>query len=312
MAHLQPYSPSILKGLLHNKELSRRSSSKAANHSLNCSITGKRTRQKPFGRNHRRRRHHVQLLHCCSTSSPNSSSAEQLKTAIAENVDVEGADHDQLSLLLINEHGWQVRRMVETEDEMRTIARVQAEAFHEPAIIFNDLFFEFFQAEVLAGLLYRLRNSPPNRYACLVAKPAADSSSDQEEPSSADQEIRDLVGVVDVTVLRDADVLQYLRPEADEYLYVSGIAVVRKLRRQKVATALLKACDVLAMIWGFEYLVLRAYEDDWGARKLYSNAGYEVVGGDPSWLTTWIGRRRRILMVKRSINTWKNSVVTGL
>lgn len=70
-------------------------------------------------------------------------------------------------------------------------------------------------------------------------------------------------------------------------------------RRQKVATTLLKACDVLARYWSFEYLVLRAYEDDFGARQLYTNAGYIVVSGDAPWKTTWIGRRRRVLMIKR-------------
>lgn len=70
-------------------------------------------------------------------------------------------------------------------------------------------------------------------------------------------------------------------------------------RRQKVATALLKACDILSVYWGATYLVLRAYEDDSGARTLYTNAGYTVVSGDPPWTSTWIGRKRRVLMIKR-------------
>lgn len=69
-------------------------------------------------------------------------------------------------------------------------------------------------------------------------------------------------------------------------------------RRKKIATVLLKACDMVSIQWGIEYLVLRAYEDDLGARKLYSNAGYRVVSGDPPWMTTWIGRKRRIVMIK--------------
>lgn len=71
-------------------------------------------------------------------------------------------------------------------------------------------------------------------------------------------------------------------------------------RRRKIATALLKACDVLSMLWGFEFLALRAYEDDWGARKLYANAGYQVVSRDPPWISTWIGRKCRLLMIKRA------------
>lgn len=71
-------------------------------------------------------------------------------------------------------------------------------------------------------------------------------------------------------------------------------------RRKKIATSLLKACDVLSETWGFQYLTLRAYEDDLGAQKLYASAGYKVVSGDPPWMTTWIGKRRRVLMIKCS------------
>lgn len=66
-----------------------------------------------------------------------------------------------------------------------------------------------------------------------------------------------------------------------------------------MATALLKACEKVSRIWGFKYLALRAYESDFGARTLYANAGYRVVSGDPHWNTTWIGRKRRVLMIKQ-------------
>lgn len=52
-----------------------------------------------------------------------------------------------------------------------------------------------------------------NRYACLVAEPKTNTF----------DTTREVVGVVDVTVLRDDSVLQHL-PGAEEYLYVSGIA----------------------------------------------------------------------------------------
>lgn len=66
-----------------------------------------------------------------------------------------------------------------------------------------------------------------------------------------------------------------------------------------MATALLKACDILSVQWSASYLVLRAYEDDLGARTLYRNAGYTVVSRDPPWTSTWIGRKRRVLMIKQ-------------
>ncbi|GMY33908.1 hypothetical protein FCV25MIE_29150 [Fagus crenata] len=226
-----------------------------------------------------------------SSSSSSTSSAEEVGLVGNRKCGEPEPAEGQFDRYLVNEYGWKVRRLVENTDEMKKVAQVQAEAFHVPVALFNDLFFEFFQAEVLSGLVYKLRNSPPTRYACLVAEPTTNIASDSH---------KQLVGVVDVTVLRDKSVLQHLPAEVDEYLYVSGIAVLKSFRRQKIATLLLKASDVLSVLWGFEYLALRAYEDDFGARKLYTNAGYEVVSSDPQWMTTWIGRKRRVLMIKRS------------
>lgn len=240
------------------------------------------------------------LCHCSSVSSSGQQLQEQVADGGGGGSDVAsgggggGSDGDGKGQFgnLAKGYGWQVRRMVEKDEEMRSVANIQAEAFHEPVILFNDVFFQFFQAEVLAGLLYRLRNSPPDRYACLVA----------EMITSENEEQQQLVGVVDVTVFRDESVLGHLSG-ADEYLYVSGIAVLRDFRRKKVASILLKACETLALVWGYKYLVLRAYEDDWGARKLYTNAGYKMVSGDPLWTTSWIGRRRRVLMIKECNTT---------
>ncbi|XP_047979674.1 uncharacterized protein LOC125221577 isoform X2 [Salvia hispanica] len=239
------------------------------------------------------------LIHCCNSSTSTevtlsydkvNSAYEKLGSAINEH-HVSSA-YEKLDSTItegdfVRQGNWKVRRMLETEEEMRQVAYVQAEAFHEPAFFFDDVFFDFFKAEVLSGLMYRLRNSPPDRYACLVAEPRDEFQDSKKE----------LAGVVDVTVLREDSVLKHLLG-AKEYIYVSGIAVLNRFRRQKVATTLLEACDAISAGWGFDYLVLRAYEDDHGARKLYSNAGYKVVSEDPPWTTSWVGRRRRVVMVK--------------
>lgn len=217
------------------------------------------------------------MVQCCTS------------TSTEEELDGNRGDEEGRFGYFTKEFGWNVRRLDEEESEMRRVAYIQSEAFYEPMRFFNDFFFEIFQAEVLSGLLYRLRNSPPNRYACLVAEPNTEAT---DSPYSS------LVGVVDVTALKDNDVLRHL-PGAREYLYISGIAVLKDFRRRKVASAMLKACDILSNDWGFEYLVLRAYEDDTGALKLYGKAGYRIVSGDPSWMSTWIGRRRRVVMIKQ-------------
>lgn len=55
---------------------------------------------------------------------------------------------------------------------------------------------------------------------------------------------------------------------------------------------------MLAKNWGFKYLALSAYEDDYGARNLYSKAGFRVLSADPLWKSSWIGRKRCVTMVK--------------
>ncbi|KAK6938003.1 GNAT domain [Dillenia turbinata] len=211
------------------------------------------------------------------------SSAE--KMGVIANVN---SSEEEFGYLVNNYAGWKVRRLAENDEaEMKSVAQVQAQAFHVPVLLFDDIFFQFFQAEVLSGLLYRLRKSPPDRYASLVAEAVGDETETR------------LVGVVDVTVQRDESVLGHFSG-AEEYLYISGIAVLNSFRRRKVATALLKACDVLSHLWGYKYMALRAYEDDLGARKLYANAGYSIVSGDPHWMTSWVGKRRRVLMAKTS------------
>ncbi|XVE65386.1 hypothetical protein DITRI_Ditri07aG0176500 [Diplodiscus trichospermus] len=237
------------------------------------------------------------VVRCCTSSSSSSASLSSAKAGVKLAGNYADGDNynngrwkdtEEQPLYLASEYGWKVRRLEEDQDEIRKVAQIQAEAFHQPMTFFDDLFFQFFEAEVLAGLIYKLRNSPPSRYACLVAESPTDANAESQ---------RKLVGVVDVTALRDKGVLQHLHG-AEEYLYVSGLAVSKSFRRRKIGSCLLKACEMLSVLWGFKYLVLRAYEDDFGARTLYANAGYRVVSGDPPWLTSWIGRRRRVLMIK--------------
>ncbi|KAM3273603.1 hypothetical protein ACQJBY_043043 [Aegilops geniculata] len=192
---------------------------------------------------------------------------------------------------LAREAGWGVRRMGRIGEEMRRVALVQAEAFHVPVALFNDFFFDFFKAEVLAALIYKLRNSPPDRYACLVAEEADELLQLQSQAT-----FEKIIGVVDCTVQDEGDILRNLQG-VQEYFYVSGIAVLPSFRRRKVGTALLKACEVLALEWRQRFMALRAYEDDSSARGLYAKAGYRVVSRDPGWVT-WVGRRRRVLMIK--------------
>nr|CAB3452569.1 unnamed protein product [Digitaria exilis] len=139
--------------------------------------------------------------------------------ARGEEDDEEGED----GYYLVREAGWGVRRMGRVGEEMRMVAQVQAEAFHVPVALFNDFFFDFFKAEVLSALIYRVRNSPPDRYACLVAEETEPATQQSLAPYEK------IVGVVDCTVQDEDSVIKHLQG-ADEYLYVSGIAVLPSFR----------------------------------------------------------------------------------
>lgn len=85
-------------------------------------------------------RKRLQMPQCCSSSFPVSRELEVGK---------------QRGECFLNEnHGWKVRRMIETEQEMRNVAAVQAEAFYEPLLFFNHFFFQFFQVLDFIFLLH--------------------------------------------------------------------------------------------------------------------------------------------------------------
>lgn len=87
-------------------------------------------------------------VHCCTSSSSSSS------TSSAEEVSFVGSgkfgiDSKGEFKYLMSEYGWKIRSLFRNGDEVRKAAQVQAEAFHEPVFLFNDLFFQFFQVNLL-------------------------------------------------------------------------------------------------------------------------------------------------------------------
>jgi hypothetical protein len=51
---------------------------------------------------------------------------------------------------LVCEYGWRIRRLIMNADEIKMAADVQAEAFHVPVALFNNLFFQFFKVLLLS------------------------------------------------------------------------------------------------------------------------------------------------------------------
>lgn len=84
------------------------------------------------------------LVQCCTTSS--TSSAEEVGNLVGNGKASITGKEDQFGYL-VRDYGWKVRRLAMKADEMRMAAQVQAEAFHEPSLFFNDFFFHFFQVQ---------------------------------------------------------------------------------------------------------------------------------------------------------------------
>lgn len=72
---------------------------------------------------------------------------------------------------LTSGYGWKVRFLNQEREEMEVVAEIQAAAFHVPSPIWDSFFFMLFKVEVLCSIQYNIRDSLPNRYACLVAEP---------------------------------------------------------------------------------------------------------------------------------------------
>ncbi|CAD7698315.1 unnamed protein product [Ostreobium quekettii] len=155
---------------------------------------------------------------------------------------------------------WTIRSM--RRQEAKTVAILQAQAFHTPAAIkpLDGLLYFLFQAEVLDSLLVKLHYNPSDMFAVLVA----------ESPLGA------ILGVVEVSVQSDPAVLGRM-PDATSYAYVSSMAVQPADRRRGLGSALLSAAEAVAEGWGEGPLALHVYSDNEGAVRLYAGAGYREV-----------------------------------
>jgi ribosomal protein S18 acetylase RimI-like enzyme len=110
-----------------------------------------------------------------------------------------------------------------------------------------------------------------------------------------------LVGVVEVGVQDEEDVLQHLQrsqlPSNGTYAYITSMAVAPHLRRCGVGRALLQAAEQQAANWEQELVALHVYENNAPAFKLYERHGLRCCAKDPSW-KGMLGGKVRQLMIK--------------
>jgi ribosomal protein S18 acetylase RimI-like enzyme len=106
-----------------------------------------------------------------------------------------------------------------------------------------------------------------------------------------------ILGVIEVGVQDEADVLQHLPRGLETYAYISSMAVASHVRRCGIGAALLQAAEQQAKLWGQDLLALHVYETNDRAMKLYESHGLANHAADPAW-RRFVGGKVRQLMVK--------------
>lgn len=119
------------------------------------------------------------------------------------------------------------------------------------------------------------------------------SSADSALTSSSGE----ILGVIEVGVQDENDVLQHLPRGMETYAYISSMAVASHMRRSGLGAALLQAAEQQALLWGQQLLALHVYETNNAAIRLYQSHGLTNHAADPAW-RRFVGGKVRQLMVK--------------
>ncbi len=133
----------------------------------------------------------------------------------------------------------------------------------------------------------RLRSASPH-YACFVVV-------DRERSQQSEDY---LVGTVEVALRNENP----WSPKANQYAYLSNLAVRSDYRRQGIAQKMLMKCDAVVVRWGFQALYLHVLETNHQARQLYWKAGYRLQEAQSGLTTLLFGQPRR-LFLKKKINS---------
>ena len=106
-----------------------------------------------------------------------------------------------------------------------------------------------------------------------------------------------VLGVVEVSIQELRPVLRHLPRGAQDYAYISSMAVHQQYRRRGLAQALLQAAELQAMRWRKPHVTLHVHQANEAAVRLYSGYGMQVVEEEPGWKSL-IGIKPKLLMYK--------------
>jgi len=166
-----------------------------------------------------------------------------------------------------------------TSTDLTGVAQIIAESFHAQNGIWGWTF-PLIRLGIYEDLRHRLASPSPHQV-CLVAV-------------DTNHAANNLVGTVELGV-RFSDAW---RQVSRTFPYLSNLAVHPKYRRQGAASALLAACDKIAMSWGFQDLYLHVLESNHQAQQLYFKQGYRVYELESHWNTFFVRRSRQMFLHK--------------
>lgn len=162
------------------------------------------------------------------------------------------------------------------------MADLLAESFHSRSGLMS-WFYPLFRLGIYEDLRNRLRQSSSN-FACLVAI--------ETHPTLSTPAV---VGTVELGTQPPS--LWEFR-QAQNYLYVSNLAIKPDWRRRGIAQKLLLSCEDTALAWGYRDLFLHVLEKNHAARNLYAKLGYRIEQTEASWDSWLLGRSRRLFLHK--------------
>ncbi|MGP0129463.1 MAG: GNAT family N-acetyltransferase [cyanobacterium endosymbiont of Rhopalodia musculus] len=172
-------------------------------------------------------------------------------------------------------------RMAQMSD-IKGLTEVLLGSFHTPQQWFSWLQ-PLFRLEIHEDLRIRFRSHSPY-YCCLVAMVSSGTSNDSQES---------VIGTVEITL---GSRLHF------QSLYISNLAVSHSYRRRGVAKHLLQKCEQVALEWGHCSLSLHVLEDNYPAKQLYLNNGYQVQGTEFTW-QSWLFKTPRRLFLKKILKS---------
>lgn len=170
-----------------------------------------------------------------------------------------------------------------TIKDTKEISEVLAKSFYKFQGLTN-LVYPLLQFTIREDLRYRLRSHSPH-YCCLVAKlrPQPNFELDSEGKIVATAEI----------ALRSNSF--WLSDRA--FPYISNLAVHCDYRRLGIGSQLLSKCEQIALDWGYCESRLHVLDNNYSAKQLYYNCGYQLSGVEANW-GIWFDSSPRLLLKK--------------